>query len=113
MSRVDRIYVLIEKGYFQDGGLTMTSMCPTLGRKHSVITSGMCHSTLQDPKGKFLPVSVIGIPPYVLYNDKREWNGGAEFQIIDIYAKKFSFTPILIKAPAFDNEGGMVYSVRT
>ena len=91
----------------------MTSVCPMLGKKHSVIISGMCSPNLQDPQGKILPVSVIGVPPYVLYNEKKEWKGGAEFQIIDIYAKKFSFTPILVKAPAFDGEGGMVYTVRT
>ena len=31
---------------------TVTSLCPTLGKRHSVIKSGMCPASLQNPSGK-------------------------------------------------------------
>ena len=71
----------------------------------------MCPSNLQHPHGKIIPISVIGPYPYVLSNKGKEWVGGAEFQINEIYAKKFGFTPNLTRAPSYDDEGGMLSMV--
>ena len=64
----------------------------------------MCPSNLQNPHGKFIPVSVFGAYPYVTIGKDNELAGGTEFQVIDIYAKKFGFTPKFMKGKGFDNE---------
>ena len=89
------------------GLLALRSLCPSLGEKYSVINSGMCASDLQNPSGKKMPIAVIGVTPYILYNKEKEIIGGAEFPIIDVYAKKFNFTPSFIRAPSYD-KGGLV-----
>ena len=78
-----------------------------------MIISGMCPSSLQNPYGKEIPVAVIGLAPYVLYNDNGEWKGGVEFEIIEIWGKAFGFTPKLLRVDSYDKEDppGMVYSV--
>ena len=68
----------------------------------------MCPSNFQNPRGKVIPISVIGIPPLVVYGEDKEWVGGTEFQVIDVYAKKFGFTPKLMRATGYDNEGSVV-----
>ena len=78
--------------------LSIISLCPALGEKHSVIQPGLCPSNLQQPQGKKIQISVIGSPPYV----------SAEFEIMDIYAKRFGFTPKFKRASSWDKEGGMV-----
>ena len=97
---------------FEGDGLTITSLCPALGNKHSVIRHGLCPSDLQLPHQKKIQISVIGPAPYVISNREKQWIAGAEFEIVDIYAKMFGFTPKLIKASSYDNEGGMVQMVR-
>ena len=92
---------------------TVTSLCPALTKKYSVLVSGMCPSDLQNPRGKVIPISVIGVYPYVVYGEEKEWVGGTEFQVIDIYAEKFGFTPELIRATGYDNEGSVVDMVGT
>ena len=82
-----------------------------MGKRYSVITSGLCPSNFQNPRGKVIPVSVVGAHPYIVYNEKREWVGGSEFQIVDVYAKKFGFTPKFIRAKGFDNAGSVVEMV--
>ena len=72
----------------------------------------MCPPDLQDPRGKVIPISVIGVYPYVVYGADKEWAGGTEFQVIDVYAKKFGFTPELMRATGYDNEGSVVDMVR-
>ena len=67
----------------------------------------MCPSNLQNPHGKFIPVSVFGAYPYVTIGRDNELAGGTEFQVIDIYAKKFGFTPKFMKGKGFDNEGSV------
>ena len=47
--------------------------------------------------------------PYVIKNEKEEIVGGAELEIIDIYAKKFNFKPKFIPETIFD--GGMLDTV--
>ena len=73
----------------------------------------MCPSSLQTPYGKEIPVAVIGPAPFVLYNDDREWIGGVEFEVIEIWGKAFGFTPKLVKVGSFDKEDppGQIYSV--
>ena len=51
---------------------------------------------------------MVGPVPYVISNKKKEWVGGAEFDIMDIYAKKFGFTPKFKRESSWDREGGMV-----
>ena len=90
----------------------VTSLCPALTKKYSVLIPGMCPSNLQNPRGKVIPISVIGVYPYVVYGEDKEWVGGTEFQVIDVYAKKFGFTPKLMRATGYDNEGSVVDMVR-
>ena len=92
--------------------LSITSLCPTLGRKYSVVRPGICPSTLQNPNGKKLPVSMVGPFPFAIFNkkNKKELMGGAEFQIIDVYARKFNFTYEI--APKPNATRGMVGRVK-
>ena len=92
-------------------GLMITSLCPILGKQYSITRPHMCPTYLQHPRGKELPISIMGLSPYVIKNDKKDIIDGAELQIIAIYAKKFDFKPNLIPAPTFDGDGGMVDTV--
>ena len=58
---------------------------------------GSCPSHLQEPFGKTLNISVMGIPPYITYNPL----GGSEFILTDILAKKFSFIPKFVPTTSF------------
>ena len=73
----------------------------------------MCPSSLQNPYGKEIPVAVMGLAPYVLFDENREWDGGVEFELIEIWGNAFGFTPKLFKVTSYDNEDppGMVHSV--
>ena len=77
-----------------------------------MIRHGMCPPNFQNPRGKVIPISVIGVYPLVVYGEDKEWVGGTEFQVIDVYAKKFGFTPKLMRATGYDNEGSVVDMVR-
>ena len=83
-----------------------------MANKYSVVRSGSCPSNLQNPQGKIIPISVVGTFPYVVYGKDKEWIGGSEFKIIDVYAKKFGFTPKYVRAKGYDNEGSAVEMVR-
>ena len=89
----------------------ITSLCPTLGKRFSTIVSSICPTDLQHLNGKELPISIMGLVPYVIKNEKKEIIDGAELQIIDIFSKKFNFRPNIIPAPTFDGPGGMVDTV--
>ena len=89
----------------------MTSLCPALTKKYSVLVSGMCPSDLQNPRGKVIPISVIGAYPFVIYGKDKEWIGGTEFQVIDVYAKKFGFTPNYMRAAGYGSVVDMVGTV--
>ena len=67
---------------------------------------------MQNPQGKIIPISVTGVYPYVVFGKDKEWIGGTEFKIIDVYAKKFGFTPKYKRAKGYDNEGSVVEMVR-
>ena len=71
----------------------------------------MCPSDLQNPHGKVIPISVIGAYPFVKYGKDKEWIGGTEFQVIDVYAKKFGFTPKLMRAKGYGSVVDMVGTV--
>ena len=101
--------------YFEGDGLAITSLCPALGKKYSVIKPGMCPHILQQPHGKEIPIAVFGGAPYIILNKEKQLTGGVEHQIMDIYAKKFGFTPnfmMVSMAGKFDKQGGMVDMVR-
>ena len=68
----------------------------------------MCPAYLQHPEGMELPISITGMIPFVIKNEKKEITDGAELQIIAIYAKKFNFKPKLIPATTFGGEDGMI-----
>ena len=93
---------------FEGDGLAGTSLCPALGHRYSLIRLGACPSNLQQPQLKDLPISVMGTPPYIISNKEKEWIGGTDFVIMDIYAKKFGFTPKFLMASSFDDEGGQI-----
>ena len=73
----------------------------------------MCPTSLQNPRGKVIPISVVGVHPFVVYDEAKEWVGGTEFQVVDVYAKKFGFTPKFMTSTGYDNEGSVVDMVRT
>ena len=86
----------------------ITSLCPVLGKKYSIISTELCDEQLQQPKGKNLPISIIGITPFVIKDEQKNVIDGAELHIIAIYAKKFDFSPNLQPAPSMDGDGGMI-----
>ena len=90
----------------------LTSLCPALGERYSVIRHGMCPSSLLNPSGKVLPIAVIGGFPYVIYNEAKEWVGGTEFQLLDLYVEKFGFKPKLMRAAGYEGEGSVIDMVR-
>ena len=49
------------------------------------------------------PVSFIGMDPYIQYNEESIAYGGAEFELIDTYAKAYGFTPKLRREPTYDS----------
>ena len=55
---------------------------------------GSCPSQMQEPFGKTLSISFIGIEPYVSYISPH----GSDFVVTNILAKKFGFTPKFIPA---------------
>ena len=73
-----------------------------------MIRPGMCPSNLQNPRGKVIPISVVGVHPFVVYDEANEWVGGSEFQVVDVYAKKFGFKPKFMRATGYDYEGSVV-----
>ena len=91
----------------------VTSLCPALTKKYSVLISGMCPSDLQNPRGKVIPISVTGSYPFVILGKEKEWVGGTDFKVIDVYAGKFGFTPKLMRATGHDGEGSVVDMVGT
>ena len=99
------------RSIFPGKGSMITSLCPTLGNRFSTIVSGICPTHMQHLNGKELPISIMGLVPYVIKNEKKEIIDGAELQIIDIFSKKFNFRPNIIPAPTFDGPGGMVDTV--
>ena len=48
-------------------------------------------------------VSFIGMDPYIQYNEDSVAYGGAEFVLIDTYAKAYGFTPKLRREPTYDS----------
>ena len=77
-----------------------------------MVTYGMCPSNLQNPFGKVLQIAVFGTAPYIIYNEAKEWVGGIEFKVIDVYVKKFGLVPKFIRADGFEGEGSVVDMVR-
>ena len=96
----------------------ITSLCPALGRKYAQLVAGMCPAILQKPQGKTMPVTYFGSPPYIISNKKKQLVGGTDLEILNIYAKKFGFTPKVRKEIFFDiinvngTKRGLVGSVR-
>ena len=95
-----------------DGEPVLTSLCPALGERYSVVRHGMCPSNLLNVFGKELPIAVIGGFPYVIYNEAKEWVGGTEFQLLDLYVEKFGFIPKLMRAAGYEGEGSVIDMVR-
>ena len=89
----------------------VTSLCPSLANKYSVLRSGTCPSSLQNPRGKVIPVSVLGVYPYIISGKDKKWMGGTEFEVTEVYAKKFAFTPKFVRASGFDGAGSVVEMV--
>ena len=54
---------------------------------------------MQEPFGKTLRISVLGMPPHIIYDPLL---GGTSFLVTKIVAKKLSFIPKFI--PAMNND---------
>ena len=69
---------------------------------------------MKHPNGKLLPISFIGIVPYIKQNPF----GGSETLVIKMLAKKYGFLPSFIPERAYDvtkangTTFGMVHRVR-
>ena len=83
----------------------MKSLCPVLGKKYAILYNGSCPKHLQQPYQKELPISFIGLPPYIKYSPF----GGSDPLIVAIMAKKFGFKPKYLPAKSVDQ--GMVQQV--
>ena len=89
-----------------------------MGEKYAQLVVGMCPPSLQKPNGRVIPVTYFGSPPYIISNKKKQLVGGTDLEILNIYAKKFEFTPKLRKEIFFDiinvngTKRGLVGSVR-
>ena len=90
---------------FNTDGAWVRSLCPALGAKYATIHNGSCPLHLQQPHQKELPISFIGLPPYIKYSPF----GGSDPHIIGIMAKKFGFKPKYVPAKSVDQ--GMVHQV--
>ena len=78
-----------------------------------MITYGMCPSNLQNPHGKVLSISVTGSSPYIIYNEAKEWaKESIEFEVMDVYVKKFGLIPKFIRAAGYEGEGSVIEMVR-
>ena len=68
---------------------------------------GICPASLQDPRGKEIPVSIFGPYPYMV---STAGNGvaGAAIDLLELYARKFNFIPKTTKVQSFDGKGGKV-----
>ena len=90
---------------FNTDGAWVRSLCPALGAKYAAIHKGSCPLHLQQPNQKELPISFIGLPPYIKYSPF----GGSDPQIVGIMAKNFGFKPKYVPAESVDQ--GMVHQV--
>ena len=94
-----------------DDKLELLSLCPSLGKRYSVVIYGMCPSNLQNPSGKVLQIAFFGAVPWIMLNEAKEWVG-FEFKVIDVYVKKFGMVPKFIRADGFEGEGSVIDMVR-
>ena len=85
--------------YLIDGNWVLTSLCPTLGQMNPQQHKGVCPLHFQEPFGKTLNISFVGIAPFITYNPVR----GSEFMVMKILAKKYQFIPKFIPARSWDN----------
>ena len=93
----------------------MTYICPVLGKPYAEEYNKRCPTELKQPNGKTLPISFIGIMPYITYDPF----GGSEPLVIQMLAKKHDFVPNFIAEQAYDRTNldngttyGMVHRVR-
>ena len=97
------------------GGNCIKALCPCLGEELPQLHDGVCPWHLQNPAGKRLKISFIGVEPYIRYIPRI---GGSDFKVIEIMAKKFRFLPIPLPERSFDSVeingtiSGMVFRVR-
>ena len=89
-----------------DDGNIVTYLCPVLGKPYAEEHDKMCPTELKQPSRKILPISFIGVMPFITYNPF----GGSDPMVIQILAKKHEFMPNFIA-----EQGGydvMVHRVR-
>ena len=65
---------------------------------HAQTQQVKCPRILQQPLGKKLKISFIGIEPFIKYKPF----GGSEFKVMRILADKFGFSPKFHPERAFD-----------
>ena len=83
---------------YVDSQMLTTSLCPVLGKPYAEIMKGSCPLNLENPKGKELKISFIGVSPYITYNPL----GGSEVNLMKILAQHFKFSPKFIPEKSFD-----------
>ena len=111
---VTNLKIRLTSTHFSGNGSRKTYLCPVLGKAHAEIHHDKCLSELQHPNGKTLPISFIGIVPYIKHNPF----GGSEPLVIQMLAKKYGFLPNFVPERAYDvtkvngTTYGMVHRVR-
>ena len=111
---VTNLKIRLTSTHFSGNGSRKTYLCPVLGKAHAEIHHDKCLSELQHPNGKTLPISFIGIVPYI----KHIPFGGSEPLVIKMLAKKYGFLPNFVPERAYDvtkvngTTYGMVHRVR-
>ena len=70
----------------------VTYLCPVLGKPHAEEYDKRCPTELKQPRRKTLPISFIGVMPFITYNPF----GGSDPMVIQMLAKKHEFMPNFI-----------------
>ena len=84
----------------------VTFLCPVLGKPYAEEHDKRCPTDLKQPSRKTLPISFIGVMPFITYDPF----GGSDPMVIQMLAKKHEFMPNFIA-----EQGGydvMVHRVR-
>ena len=77
---------------FLDNISKTTYLCSVLGSPYAEIHDKQCLPEMRLPNGKILPISFIGIIPYIKYKPF----GGSEPLVIQMLARKYGFIPHFI-----------------
>ena len=79
--------------FIPTGGRVIHSVCPALGKRHGQVFKGLCPGHLQTPLGREINISFTYLPPFSMHPP----DGGSDFLLIKLLAKKSGFIPVFIE----------------